>query len=79
MKSFTEEEQKYIKNTNKFNLYLNILLRLIGFILILFCGDFNIFKTPFEIFINIFFPYVFIPIKIILCKDCLYKTLFKKL
>ena len=54
-------------------------MRLIGLILILFCGDFNIFKTPFEIFINIFFPYIFIPIKILLCKDCLYKSVFKKL
>tara|TARA_B100000575_G_scaffold289169_1_gene290507 strand:+ start:1372 stop:1758 length:387 start_codon:yes stop_codon:yes gene_type:complete len=70
---FTEEEKNKIKNTKyKYSMIYYICL-LVGFYLMYSCSEESYLMLFFEIILNICYPYIFIPIKLFLCRDKLTK------
>lgn len=70
---FTPEEKKINKlNENNENLFHYVLVA-IGFLVMFLCGQVGFF-TFFEIILNLFYPYVYIPAKFILCYKSIYKN-----
>tara|TARA_B100000683_G_C12143838_1_gene412980 strand:- start:80 stop:451 length:372 start_codon:yes stop_codon:yes gene_type:complete len=70
---FTDEEKKKINNSAlKYSAVYYICL-LIGFYLMYVCSEKSYLMLFFEIILNIFYPYIFVPIKLFLCKGKLTK------
>ena len=66
---FTDEEKKRINNSKyKYQTVYYICL-IIGFYLMFSCSEKSYLILFFEIILNIFYPYIFVPIKLFLCKD----------
>lgn len=66
---FTEEEKKKINYEKmKYKLIYYIFL-IIGFYLIYICNNNNYLAIFFEIILNLCYPYIFIPIKLYLCRN----------
>ena len=66
---FTDEERKRINNSkHKYQAVYYICL-IIGFYLMFICSEKSYLMLFFEVILNIFYPYIFIPIKLFLCKD----------
>ena len=70
---FTPEEKKINQmNEDSENLFHYILVA-IGFIVMFLCGTVGYFSI-FEIIINLFYPFIYIPAKFILCHKDIYKN-----
>jgi hypothetical protein len=70
---FTEKEQNKINNINSFNKYIYYICLLFGFYLIIVCNYNGLSTLFFEVILNLFIPYLFIPIKLFMCKKNLTK------
>tara|TARA_E500000178_G_scaffold326731_1_gene355223 strand:- start:65 stop:442 length:378 start_codon:yes stop_codon:yes gene_type:complete len=66
---FTDEESKRIDNSKyKYQAVYYICL-IIGFYLMFICSEKSYLMLFFEVILNIFYPYIFIPIKLFLCRN----------
>lgn len=68
---FTEEEKQKIDNGKQKTKYVYYTFLIFGFILMFICPHAGLFSLFFEIILNIFYPYIFIPIKLFLCRNSL--------
>ena len=66
---FNEDEKKKINNINNFNKLIYYICLILGFYLIIVCDYNGIFTLFFEIILNLFIPYLFIPIKLFMCRN----------
>ena len=65
---FTEDEKKKINNSKYMSNLVYYICIFIGFYLIYTCSDKSNIIIVFEIILNLFYPYIFIPIKLFLCR-----------
>lgn len=81
---FNEDEINMNNYNNKYEKMIYIILIILGFIVLLLCGVVNIYILLPEIILNICLPYIYIPVKVLLCQTDLrhnvkkiYNVLFK--
>lgn len=81
---FNKDEIKMNNYNNKYEKTVYIILIILGFLILLLCGVVNIYILLPEIILNICLPYIYIPVKVLLCQTDLrnnikkiYNVLFK--
>ena len=74
---FTEDEIKMNNYNDKYNKVLYRILIIIGFIILLLCKIVNIYVLIPEIILNICLPYIYIPVKVLLCQVSLRNNIKK--
>jgi len=65
---FTENEKKKINNSKYISKIIHYIAISIGFYLMYACPKKTYTMLFFEIILNLFYPYIFIPIKLFLCR-----------
>ena len=65
---FNEDEINMNNYNNKYEKMIYIILIILGFIVLLLCGVVNIYILLPEIILNICLPYIYIPVKVLLCQ-----------
>ena len=73
---FTEDEKKKLNNSKYISNSIYYISVLIGLYLIYKCYTNIYIVIFFEFILNLFFPYIFIPIKLFLCRNELIKYIY---
>ena len=68
---FTKEEKDINKYNDRYQQIVHIILVVIGFIILILCGIIDIYILIPEIVLNLCLPYIYIPVKVLLCQSIL--------
>lgn len=65
---YNKDEININNYNNKYEKIIYIILIILGFIILVLCGVVNIYILLPEIILNICLPYIYIPVKVLLCQ-----------